>query len=175
MKTKWLSLSFIPGLPGMVTTLKRKTLLLLTVITVLLLLTACGEDPELTQFHKSIDDFCIRISEIDTSINSIDASSDNAVDELLDCLDDLDLVFQNFGELDFPEEFDYLEDTAKEASEYMTIAVENFHDAYSNGSYNEYTAEYAQGNYNRAYKRIQIIISFLHGTTPEDVDLTTAD
>ena len=57
----------------------------------------------------------------------------------------------------------------------MTTAVKSFHDAYGNGSYNENTAEYAQGNYNRAYKRIQIIISFLHGETPEDVDLTSED
>ncbi|MCM1024937.1 MAG: hypothetical protein NC432_00740 [Roseburia sp.] len=152
--------------------MKRKLLLSVTAMSIALLLAACGEDPELTQFQKSVDAFCIRISEIDSSINSIDASSDDAVDELLDCLDDLDLVFQDFGKLDFPEEFDYLEDTAREASDYMSVAVENFHEAYSNDSYNEYTAEYAQGNYNRAYKRIQIIISFLHGTTPEDVDLT---
>ncbi|MCM1189108.1 MAG: hypothetical protein NC541_07395 [bacterium] len=152
--------------------MKRRIQALLSAMLAAFLLSACGEDPELTQFHKSIDDFCTRISEIDNSINSIDPASDDAVSELLSCLDDLDLVFQNFGKLDFPEEFDYLEDTAKEASEYMTTAVEKFHEAYSNDSYNEYTAEYAQGNYNRAYKRVQIIISFLHGTTPEDVDLT---
>lgn len=155
--------------------MKRKVILFLTAFMTAILLTACGEDPELTQFRKSIDDFCTRISEIDTSINSIDASSDNAVDELLSCLDDLKLVFQNFGKLDFPEEFDYLENTAKEASDYMTTAVDSFHEAYGQNSYNEYTAAYAQENYNRAYKRIQIIISFLHGTPPEDEDLTAAD
>ena len=143
----------------------------------IVLLTACGEDPELSRFHKSMDDFCTKVSEIDTAINSIDATADAdaAVAELLGYLDELDLVFRSFAKLDFPEEFDYLEDTAQEASSYMTTAVESFHDAYSNGSYNEYTAEYAQGNYNRAYKRIQIIISFLHGETPDDVDLTMED
>lgn len=62
-----------------------------------LMLAACGEDPALTQFRKSMDDFCTRISEIDNSINSIDAQSDNAKSELLANLDDLDLVFQNFA------------------------------------------------------------------------------
>lgn len=155
--------------------MKRKLILFVTAFVTALLLTACGEDPELTQFRKSIDDFCTKISEIDTSINSIDAGSEGAVDELLDCLDDLKLVFQNFGKLDFPEEFDYLEETAGEASDYMTTAVESFHKAYGNNSYDESMAEYAQANYNRAYKRVQIIISFLHGTTPEDVDLTAED
>ncbi len=157
--------------------MNKKVRMLFAAVLAIVLLTACGEDPELSRFHKSMDDFCTKVSEIDTAINSIDATADAdaAVAELLGYLDELDLVFRSFAKLDFPEEFDYLEDTAQEASSYMTTAVESFHDAYSNGSYNEYTAEYAQGNYNRAYKRIQIIISFLHGETPDDVDLTMED
>lgn len=152
--------------------MKTKLLFIFTVLLAAIALTACGEDPALTKFRKSMDDFCTKISEIDTSINSIDAQSENATSELLACLDDLDIVFKSFAELDFPDEFDYLEDLATESSEYMTEAVKSYHDAYSNGSYNEYTAEYARQNYSRAYKRIQIIISFLHGETPVDDDLT---
>jgi hypothetical protein len=136
------------------------------------MLTACGEDPELTQFRSSVDDFCTKISEIDTSINNIDAQSEDATTELLADLDDLDLVFQSFAELDFPEEFDYLEELADDSSAYMTEAVASYHSAYGNGSYNEYMAEYASENYARAYKRIQIIIAFLHGEEPTDADLT---
>lgn len=137
-----------------------------------LLLTGCGEDPALAQFRKSMDDFCTKVSEIDTSINNIDAQSDGAADELLSYLDELDLVFQSFARLDFPEEFDYLENLAQESSQYMTEAVSSYHNAYSNGSYNEYMADYAGENYARAYKRIQIILAFLHGEQPEDEDLT---
>ncbi len=139
------------------------------------MLTACGEDPELVQFRQSIDDFCNNISEIDSAMNNMDAEADGAVAEFLGYLDELELSFQSFAELDFPEEFDYLEATADEASQYMTTAVESYHEAYGNDSYNEYTAEYAFGNYSRAYKRIQIIISFLHGETPEDVIITEED
>lgn len=134
-------------------------------------LAGCGEDPVLSQFRNDIDEFCTKISEIDTSINSIDAESENAIPELLGYLDDLDGVFQSFAELDFPEEFDYLENLADESSQCMTEAVQSFHNAYSNGSYNEYTADYAKQNYSRAYKRIQIIIAFLHGEEPDDADL----
>lgn len=134
-------------------------------------LTGCGEDPILSQFKNDIDDFCTQISEIDTSINSIDAESENAISELLGYLDDLDSAFKSFAELDFPEEFDYLENLADESSQYMTEAVQSFHEAYSNGSYNEYTADFARQNYSRAYKRIQIIIAFLHGEEPDDADL----
>ncbi len=137
-----------------------------------ILLSACGENTALTQFRKSMDDFCTKISEIDTAINNIDAEADNASDELLAYLDDLDIVFQSFARLDFPEEFDYLENLADESSEYMTEAVKSYHDAFGVNSYNESTAEYARQNYSRAYKRVQIIISFLHGEEPQDPDLT---
>ena len=152
--------------------MKIRVCMIFAVFLAAVLLTACGEDPELTRFRKSMDDFCTRISEIDTAINDIDAKSDDAASELLTCLDDLDLVFQSFSELDFPEDFDYLEDLADESSEYMTEAVKSYHEAFGSNSYNEQTAEYARQNYSRAYKRVQIIISFLHGEEPLDPDLT---
>ena len=151
--------------------MKNKICLLLTALLSATMLTACGEDPALTQFRKSMDDFCKKVAEINTGINAIDATSENAPEELLTYLDDLEIIFESFGRLDFPEEFDYLEPIADEASSYMTDAVANYHEAYSNGSYNEYTAAYASQIYERAYKRVQIIISFLHGEEPEDTDI----
>lgn len=152
--------------------MKNKVRMLFAAVLTGILLTACGEDPELTQFRNNVDEFCTKISEIDTSINNIDAQSENAISELLSYLDELDLTFQSFARLDFPEEFDYLEELADESSQYMTEAVSSYHDAYSNNSYNQYTAEYAKSNYSRAYKRIQIIITCLHGEKPSDADLT---
>lgn len=152
---------------------KKLTILLAAALSIFIL-TSCGSDPELSKFKNEMDKFCTTISEFDTSINEIDANSENAVEELLLLLDKLDTEFQEFAELDFPKEFDYLENLADESSEYMTEAVAHFHEAYSGNSYNEYLAEYAQENYSRAYKRIQIIVSFLHGEEPEDVDLTTS-
>lgn len=150
--------------------MKNNVRVLIAGLLATVLFTACGEDPELTQFRNSIENFCTEISQIDTAINGIDASSDGAVTELLSCLNDLDAAFQEFAELDFPEEFDYLEEIADQAGDYMTTAVSSYHEAYGE-TYNEYTAAYASENYSRAYKRIQIIITFLHGETPEDVDL----
>ena len=143
--------------------LKKKILAITAGLLTAMALTACGKDPKLTQFKGEIDAFCTEISDIDTAINNVDAESDTATDELLGYLDQLDTSFQNFAELDFPTEFDYLESLADEAS------------AYSNGGYNQLTADYAKENYARAYKRIQIIITFLHGEQPENVNLTTAE
>ena len=152
--------------------MKKKVRMLFAAMLASVMLTACGEDPELTKFRQSMDEFCTKVSEIDSSINSIDPLAENATTELLSYLDELDLVFQSFATLDFPEEFDYLEVLADESSQYMTEAVANYHEAFSNGSYNEYTAEYAKEYYSRAYKRVQIIITFLHGEKPNDPDLT---
>ena len=131
--------------------MKKKILAITAGLLTAMALTACGKDPKLTQFKGEIDAFCTEISDIDTAINNVDA------------------------ELDFPTEFDYLESLADEASAYMTQAVESYHEAYSNGGYNQLTADYAKENYARAYKRIQIIITFLHGEQPENVNLTTAE
>ena len=155
--------------------MKNKFQILLMGVITVMLLSGCGADPELTLFKNEIDDFCTAISEIDTSINNVDATSDYATTELLGYLNDLDKEFQEFAEIDFPEEFDYLESLADEAAAYMTTAVSSYQDAYGGESYDEYTAEYAKENYSRAYKRIQIIISFLHGEEPDDVDLTMSD
>ena len=138
--------------------LKKKILAITAGLLTAMALTACGKDPKLTQFKGEIDAFCTEISDIDTAINNVDAESDTATDELLGYLDQLDTSFQNFAELDFPTEFDYLESLADEA-----------------GGYNQLTADYAKENYARAYKRIQIIITFLHGEQPENVNLTTAE
>lgn len=155
--------------------MKNKILAITAGLLTAMALTACGKDPELTHFREEIDAFCTEISDIDTSINNVDAESDNAADELLGYLDQLDQDFQDFAALDFPTEFDYLESMADEASEYMTTAVQSYHDAFSNGGYNQLTADYAKENYARAYKRIQIIITFLHGEQPEDVNLATEE
>ena len=151
--------------------MKMKYKVLALGVCMAMMLTACGEDPALTQFRTDVDSFCTEISQMDTAINGIDPESETAVSDLLTYLDKLDELFANFAELDFPEEFDYLEGLADEASEYMSVAVESFHEAYGNGSYNEYLEEYARENYSRANKRILIIISFLHGEEPQDEDL----
>ena len=127
--------------------MNKKILTLTAGLLTALTLTACGKDPALTQFKEEIDSFCTEISDIDTEINNVDATSENATDELLGYLDQLDSAFQDFAALDFPD----------------------------NGGYNQLTADYAKENYARAYKRIQIIITFLHGEQPEDVNLTTAE
>ena len=152
--------------------MKHKIVLCFASLMLCSLLCGCGDDPELAHFKNNMESFCEKVAEIDKSINQIDATTENAPEELLSYLDELDIVFQSLGRLDFPEEFDYLESIADEASSYMTEAVKSYHEAYKDDSYNEYTADYASQNYSRAYKRVQIILDFLQGKTPDDAELS---
>lgn len=146
--------------------MKKRICAILAGLSAIVSLAGCGSDPALTQFKQDIDDFCTAISELDTSINSVNAESENASAEVLGYLDQLDDEFQKFAELDFPEEFDYLEPLADEAGSYMSTAVASYHEAYRDNGYNEEAAAYARENSARAFKRVQIIITFLHGEEP---------
>ena len=156
--------------------MKKLKTLIACGLAVIMTFTACGRKGEINTFKKNVETFCTNISTIDTAINNIDATSENATDELLHNLDVLNNEFQVFAGVDFPEEFDYLEPLAKEASTYMTEAVNNYHLTYQDeNSYDTSTAEYAKENYARAYKRIQIIIAFLHGDDPAEMGLIATE
>ncbi len=152
--------------------MKKKCAVLLCGVLTVLMLCSCGKDPKMEAFKDNTNNFCNNLVRIHSEINGIDAEKVTAPDELLAKLDELQGHFESFAAYDFPEDFDYLEHLADEASEYMNTAASSYHDAYSNGSYNEYTAEYAFANYERAYKRIDIIMAFIRGEEPDDADIS---
>lgn len=155
--------------------MKNRWILILSLLSLCFLLTGCGEDPELTKFKNEMDAFCSEIAEIDNGINSIDASSETARDDLLNYLDQADDAFKKMANFTIPEEFSYIEELADKASEDMTEAVSLYHESFSNNSYNEYTYDYASEYYKRAYKRLTYIITLLHGEVPEDDDVIIYD
>lgn len=133
----------------------------------LLLLTGCGENPIAAKFDSQINEFCENISVIDAKINAIHVEAEEnsiryATSDLLSYLDELEVEFMKFSNIDFPTEFDYLEDMAKEAGTYMKEAVSSYHKAYEDG-YDESMEEYARENYSRACKRVQITLALLRG------------
>lgn len=145
-----------------------KLLSVLSAILMLILLGGCGESKELTEFRTSFDTFCSDVAGIDASINGIDAAADDAVQTLLALLDELDIKFRELAALDVPKEFAYMEELADEASENMTLAIENYHLAYESEVYDASAANIASQYYERAYKRIQYMITFMHGEIPDD-------
>lgn len=147
---------------------KRTLLSVLSAALMLFLLSGCGKNKELTEFRTSFEAFCSDVAGIDASINSIDAAADDAVPTLLTLLDELDVKFQELAALEVPKEFAYMEDLADEASENMTLAIENYHLAYEAEVYDASAANIASQYYERAYKRIQYMITFMHGEIPDD-------
>lgn len=136
------------------------------------LLTGCGsEDPAMTKFKKEMNSFCDNLKSIDANINQItnitadEAGLDTATQDLMFQLDKLDDEFAKFSNIDFPTDYDYLEQYADEASDYMTEAVKSYHTVYED-NYTVSMEDYAKENYSRAYKRVQIILDVLHGEDP---------
>lgn len=143
----------------------RKKILLAAVC--LSLLTGCGLDPIEAKFNSEIDEFCENVSAIDARIDAISAESEEssiryATSDLLSCLDELEVEFMRFANIDFPDEYDYLETIADEACQYMTEAVASYHKAYEDG-YSQTMEEYALENYSRACRRVQVILEQLRG------------
>lgn len=135
-----------------------------------ILLCGCGQSPAVnTKFETDINTFCTNVSDIDIAINQITGQTvdekglETATAELLSYLDLLNDEFKKLASIDFPEEYDYLEAVADEASDYMSEAVKSYHTTYED-NYTESMEAYAKENYSRAYKRLQYILNTLNGT-----------
>lgn len=153
--------------------MKRAILGFLAILLPCLFLAGCGTDKDLEKFRTDFENFCINISALDTAINGIDAESEDAKNELLKYIDQLNAEFATLAAMDFPEEFDALEPLAEEAGSYMAEAASAYHTAYEGETFAENYSDYAYENYMRAYRRVQIIITYLHGEEPQDADLTS--
>ncbi len=151
--------------------MNKKSIVVITALMIGLLLSGCGEDPELAKFKVNFENFCINLSTLDTAINNIDVKSDNASKQLISYMNQIDQQFQALASLDFPEEFKYLEELSEEASEYMSEAADSYAKAYADDTFDQAMNDYAYKNYKRAYKRIQLILIYLHGEEPQDEDL----
>ena len=153
---------------------------LLPALVCLLLLTGCGENPINAKFDGEIAAFCENVSAIGSKIDAIQVEAEEnsiryATSDLLSYLDEMEIEFMKFANIDFPEEYDYLEDLADEAGRYMEElgkAIDglnkiSYHKAYEDGFHQE-MEEYARENYTRACKRMQVILAHLRGENTEE-------
>lgn len=150
--------------------IKYKTMLICLLFA--FLLTACGENEELTAYQEDMNTFFERAVEYNDKMNAIDRESDTAVIELLGYLDAFAEDIQWMAELAVPEQFSAVESLADEADENMKEAVALFHAAYDGESYDEASEQAALEYYNRTNIRIQYIITILHGEIPEGEGVT---
>lgn len=150
----------------------NKLLVLCVVLLCGLCTSGCGEDETLTKYQEDMNTFFERIAEINDGMNSIDASADDAAQQLLSYLDQLQAEVTWMAELETPDQFSAVDSLADEADENMQQAVALYHEAYGSGEYDEAIAEGASEYYDRANLRIQYIIMILHGEIPEGEGIT---
>ena len=62
---------------------KNKAAVLCAAILCIILLTACGQDEELTTYQEDMNTFFEHIAAFNDSMNAIDASAEDAADQLL--------------------------------------------------------------------------------------------
>ena len=157
----------------------------LFIILSVFMLTACSseEQPdkneELAAFRSTVDSFCSTIADADAKINSIDTSSETYTSEILNELGALNTSFSDFAAVDFPEQYDYLEHLADEASDYMSKALSGYTTVYTDNSLSadDLQSEFddATEYYNNAFKRIKVIMTFLNGETSDDASVQSPD
>ena len=135
-------------------------------------LTGCGEDEALTAYQEDMNTFFEHIADFNDGMNAIDASADDATEQLLSYLDQLQAEITWMAELETPDQFSAVDSLADEADENMKQAVAMYHNAYEAEVFDEVTAQVARQYYDRANLRIQYIIMILHGEIPEGEGIT---
>lgn len=150
----------------------NKIVILCTILLCSALLTACGQDEELTAYQTDMNTFFEHIASYHEGMNAIDASAPDAKNQLLSYLDQLQAEFTWMAELTVPDEFSAVDSLADEADENMRQAVSLYHSVYEAEVFDEPMAQAAREYYDRANIRIQYIISILHGEIPEGEGIT---
>ena len=131
------------------------------------ILCSCGakSDPALESYKENMEQFYSGLSYYDGQINSIEPEVEGAKEDLLNILDQMNESYKVMAELEVPEEFSGIEDLPAEASEYMQMADEYYHQAYD-GDFDEDSEALASQYYQRANNRAMVILQVLHGEVP---------
>lgn len=151
---------------------KRFLLPVLLMMTLALIQTGCGKDKKLETFKEDMNNFSAAVLEKGGQIDSIDVNSEDAVNEFLSLLDEINAEFTSLGNLEVPKQFENVEDLADDAASYMNEAVTLYHEAFESDVYDEDVELAARENYTRAMKRVSYIADILRGEIPEDANIT---
>jgi len=140
-------------------------------ITFTLLFTGCGPKAEqVIAFQNELNTVISKIESIHTELESLDATNKNASTQALEALSNLKEAFDELASIDVKDEaYTFITDLAIEGSQYMEQAYKLFEEAYTAEHFDKETAELAYQYLERASKRINVIITMLHGEVPEGV------
>lgn len=140
-------------------------------------LAACGgntsaDAPQSSQYKNQLNNFFDSITTINNEINELNPEDSDSISELFVYLDELEEQFKYFADIDVPADYKVTESLADEAYDYMVQANDYFEMSFADGAYNEYTYAAGMECYRRANKRVQYVISIIHGQLPEDENVS---
>ncbi|MCD7806958.1 MAG: hypothetical protein LUH19_06405 [Lachnospiraceae bacterium] len=129
---------------------------------------------KIASFEAQISTVVDSIEEIDANMNAVDTASDSAGTQMLKYIKELSDAIDRLAAIEIPSsEYQYVNDLAVEAQEYIGEAVTLYSQILSSGAeYDPDIAEEAYQNYQKACRRVSIIVSLLHGNTPSDVEIS---
>lgn len=150
-----------------------------TLLSLLCILALCGcngsSDDVLAQYKADVENFYAEALSSNERINNINAESETAAEDLLHELDYVKTNFQNFADLEVPEEYSGVESLADSAAQLMSDAVDMYHSSYQDGTFNDFTAGMAYEKYCRAIDTINCIGDILQGKTTQNDNTTTEE
>ncbi len=129
---------------------------------------------KVASFEAQISIIVDSIEEINEKMNAIDTESDSADTEMLSYMKELSAAIDNLAALEIPSnDYQYVNDLALEAQENMAEALTLYTQILSSGAeYDPDVAETAFAYYQKACRRVSVIVSLLHGNTPSDVEIS---
>ncbi|MCD8067815.1 MAG: hypothetical protein LUE87_02765 [Lachnospiraceae bacterium] len=135
---------------------------------------ATSNSVKIASFEAQISTIIDSIEEINENMNAIDPDSDSAGTQMLKYMKELSSAIDNLAAIEVPSgEYQYVNDLAVEAQEYISEAITLYSQILSSGAeYAPDIADEAWQYYQKACRRISVIVSLLHGNTPSDVEIS---
>ena len=157
--------------------LDKKMILIVATLTSTAYLSGCGktsdEEKALAVFSTSVSEFADYIKDTNEKINSLDASQEESVIELLEILDDMDNQFETFSQLEAPLQYAGVSNLARQASTGMSLAGSSYHTAYESEPFDENYANAAYQCYSNSIEYIRYIGYLLKGEKIPENDHVT--
>lgn len=154
---------------------KKRNKSAVLLMTVCLLLTACGknkEEEKITAYRDSMTTCYESIVSSTSALDAINPSSNTAVTDMLGELDQINTAFQDMAALEVPEEYASIESMADDAAYYMSEASRLYHEAFADGGYLPDVGNSAKLQYKAAMTYLSYIGDILMGEVPEEDDVT---
>lgn len=153
-----------------------KKIVFLLILSIGLLACGCGkkleDNSDLLKYKNEMTSFFDDLEEMDTEIQKINPESSDSVEKLLNAFDALENDFKKLANIEVPEDFPYNKTLADDAYSYMQQANEYMTQAFEDNDFKQNVFDAAMECYKRANKRVKYIITFLHGETPDDENIS---